>query len=219
MTITTTLNRIHAYWDCGNVLVKLLKGLGKTVPDDEPLPYASIVEISGIDDALWCCRAEPQHAKEWRLFAVWCARQVQYLMTDPRVAAVLDVAERYANGEAIDEELADASSNGSTAFSSNAASAFWSTVSVAALAATSSAASAVVLAVVSSAFSTAVLTAFLTPVLVFALDIASHNAFAGIAATIFLTIASTALAAVVSGVTTWANARQKQIRKFLEIVS
>jgi hypothetical protein len=44
----------------------------------------------------------------WRLFAVWCARQVQHLMTDPRSIAALDVAERHANGMATDEELHDA---------------------------------------------------------------------------------------------------------------
>ena len=106
--ITTTLNRIREHSPCQNGWQKLLKGLGKTAADDEPLPFARIVEINGIDDALWCCRAEPQYAKEWRLFAVWCARQVQHLMTDPRSIAALDVAERYANGLATDQELTDA---------------------------------------------------------------------------------------------------------------
>ena len=40
-----------------------------------------------------------------RLFAVWCARQVQHLMQDKRSLAALDVAERHANGQATDEEL------------------------------------------------------------------------------------------------------------------
>ena len=46
--------------------------------------------------------------RELRLFAVWSARQVQHLMTDSRSLAALDVAERHANGEATDEELAAA---------------------------------------------------------------------------------------------------------------
>jgi len=106
--ITTTLNRIRKYGPCREGWEKLLKGLGKTQADDEPLPFARIVEINGLEDALWCCRAEPQHAREWRLFAVWCARQVQHLMEDKRSIAVLDVAERHANGQAADEELAAA---------------------------------------------------------------------------------------------------------------
>jgi len=108
MTITTTLNRIREHGPCEDGWRKLLAGLGKTQADDEPLPYARIVEINGINDALWACRAEPQHAKEWRLFAVWCARQVEHLMEDDRSCAALNVAERYANGQATDEELAAA---------------------------------------------------------------------------------------------------------------
>ena len=46
--------------------------------------------------------------RELRLFAVWSASQVQRLMTDSRSLAALDVAERHANGEATDEELAAA---------------------------------------------------------------------------------------------------------------
>jgi hypothetical protein len=43
--------------------------------------------------------------RELRKFAVWSARQVQHLMTDPRSVAALDVAERHADGLATDEEL------------------------------------------------------------------------------------------------------------------
>ena len=106
--ITTTLNRIRAHSPCREGWTKLLRHLGKTEADDEPLPFAVIVASNGIDDALWCCRAEPGHDREWRLYAVWCARQVQHLMTDPRSTAALDVAERYARGEATHDELAAA---------------------------------------------------------------------------------------------------------------
>lgn len=56
---------------------------------------------------------EIEDLEEWnektaRLFAVWCARQVQHLMGDDRSIAALDVAERFVNGEATEEELADA---------------------------------------------------------------------------------------------------------------
>lgn len=106
--ITTTLNRIRKHSPCADGWTKLLKHLGKTRADDEPLPFAVIVESNGMDDALWCCRVEPQHSKEWRLFAVRCARSVQYLMGDPRSIAALDIAERHANGLATDTELAAA---------------------------------------------------------------------------------------------------------------
>ena len=105
MTITTTLTAIRAHHPCEDGWRKLLAHLGKTGADDEPLPFSVILESNGLDDALWCCRAAPEYAPEWRLFAVWCARQIQHLMTDPRSLAALDVAERFANGEASEEEL------------------------------------------------------------------------------------------------------------------
>lgn len=40
-----------------------------------------------------------------RLFAVWCARQVQHLVSDPIFLAAINVAERHANGEVTDQEL------------------------------------------------------------------------------------------------------------------
>ncbi len=46
--------------------------------------------------------------RELRLLAVWAARQVEHLMHDARSIAVLDVAERHANGQATDKELAAA---------------------------------------------------------------------------------------------------------------
>ena len=106
--ITTTLNHIRAHSPCSAGWEKLLKHLGKTKADDERLPFAAILESNGLDDALWCCRAEPQYAREWRLYAVWCARQVQHLMTDRRSLDALDVAERHGNGAATDDELAAA---------------------------------------------------------------------------------------------------------------
>ena len=101
----TTLNKIKACSPCEEGWKQLLKYLGKTKADDEPLRFLTILESNGLDDALWCCRAAPDYDREWGLFAVWCARQVQHLMTDQRSLDALDVAERFANGEATSEEL------------------------------------------------------------------------------------------------------------------
>ena len=106
--LTTTLNAIRAHNPCADGWKKLLAHLGKKRPDDEPLPFATILDSNGLADALWCCRAAPEHSKTWRLYAVWCARQVQHLMTDQRSLTALDVAERHAMGLATDAELAAA---------------------------------------------------------------------------------------------------------------
>ena len=108
MQLTTTLNRIKAHNPCSDGWRKLLKYLGKTIADDEPLPFSSILDSNGLEDALWCCRTAPEHNRVWRLYALWCARQIQRLMTDPRSLDALDVTERHANGQATDEELSTA---------------------------------------------------------------------------------------------------------------
>jgi hypothetical protein len=105
VTWTTTLNAIREHQPCAGGWEKLLRHLGKTQADDEPLSLLTILESNGIDDALWALRCVEGHDREMRLYAVWCARQVQHLMTDPCSLAALDVAERYANGEATEEEL------------------------------------------------------------------------------------------------------------------
>ena len=112
--IYTTLNKIRAEGPCGirpssdgtlSGWLKLLNYLNKTTGDNEPLALSVILESNGLDDTLWCLRSVPEHNKVWRLYAVWCARQVQHLMKDPRSIAALDVAERHANGNATDAEL------------------------------------------------------------------------------------------------------------------
>ena len=106
--MNTTLNAIREHAPCANGWEKLLRHLGKTKADDEPLSLRTILDSNGLDDALWCLRVVPNCDREARLFAVWCARQVQHLMADPRSIAAIDVAERHALGEATDSELAAA---------------------------------------------------------------------------------------------------------------
>jgi hypothetical protein len=103
--ICTTLNAIRACEPCADGWAKLLAHCGKTGADDEPLPLTTILDSNGIIDALWALRAVTGQDREIRRFAVWCARQVQHLMKNPRSLSALDVAERYADGLATDEEL------------------------------------------------------------------------------------------------------------------
>ena len=75
MTVTT-LNAIRAASPCHDGWTKLLKHLGKTSADDEPLPLLTVLDSNGLDDALWvldntCC--DPRLARH---FGAWCAEQV-----------------------------------------------------------------------------------------------------------------------------------------------
>jgi|688.fasta_scaffold183339_2 hypothetical protein len=141
----TTLNKIRAHSPCHDGWERLLRGLGKAAADDETLWIDEILDINGIDDALWCLRAVENCDREIRLYAVWCARRVQRLMIDPRSIAALDVAERHARGEVSDEELASVDARATAAVASMAwaaapvAYAAWAAASVSAATATAAA--------------------------------------------------------------------------------
>ena len=106
--IYTTLKNIRIHKPEPEVWKKLLSHLGKTQEDDEPLALSEIVESIDLDDVLWCLCAVDGHRREMRLYAVWCARQVQNFIQDRRSLEALDVAERHANGRATDKDLAEA---------------------------------------------------------------------------------------------------------------
>lgn len=72
------------------------------------IPIEYILSSNGIDDALWALRCVKDADRDLRLFAVWCARQVQHLMNDERSINALDVSERFANGQASESERASA---------------------------------------------------------------------------------------------------------------
>jgi hypothetical protein len=101
--ITTTLNKIREHEPCALGWKKLLNSLGKTCADSEPLPLTKVLETNGLSDALWCLKAITGADREIRLFAVDCVRQVQDLV--PEELAILDVAEKFANGQATSNEL------------------------------------------------------------------------------------------------------------------
>ena len=108
MIAKTTLNKIRSCDPCTSGWKSLLRYLGKTEADDEEITLLTVLESNGLDDALWCLRASDASDKEMRIYAVWCVRQVEHLMTDQRSKDALDVAERFANGQATQEEFAAA---------------------------------------------------------------------------------------------------------------
>ncbi len=100
----TTLNKIRERRPCREGWEKLLKSLNKKRGDNEPLHLKVILDSNGVNDALWALRTldDPRIV---RLFTVRCVRQVQHFLIDERSIRALDVAERFAIGEASDEEL------------------------------------------------------------------------------------------------------------------
>lgn len=87
----------------------------KGIPDNETLSAVEWVsKYRGVipdKDILWLLlRKHFYSAKDLRLFAVWCAREALKLIDSPDPCSVnaVNVAERYANGDATYKQLASA---------------------------------------------------------------------------------------------------------------
>jgi hypothetical protein len=85
----------------------------KYLPEDWTGTALDILQVIDClpQDRLWVvCHEGWIDDRTLRLFAVWCARQALSLIDnpDPRSVAACNVAERYANGRASNEELAAA---------------------------------------------------------------------------------------------------------------
>ena len=113
-----SLREAGACYEGYNRVVRMLQGREFTVEDlkfDMYIPYAkgfateiSLIDIcnnNGLDDALWALRCVKGVNRDARMFAVWCARQVEHLMEDQRSKDALLTVERYANGQAAEEEM------------------------------------------------------------------------------------------------------------------
>ena len=107
----TTLNKLSNHKPCTPSWDEGLKYLGKTEPDDEPIDILDILEVLGLDDALWSLRAVDGYDREFRLFACWCAARTLPVFEkeypdDKRPREAIRVSSRFANGKATKEELA-----------------------------------------------------------------------------------------------------------------
>ena len=120
--ITITLQKINDKNPCLSGWDTILSAHGGENADmNAGFPLVDALETNSLDDVIWAMRCLPEYDREWRLFAVWCARQVHHLMTDPRSIDTLDVAERFANGQATVCELTAARAAAKDAWDAQAA--------------------------------------------------------------------------------------------------
>lgn len=101
-----TSNNLRAYSPCVDGWTKFLSKTGKIKGDDEITPIQTILELNGFKDALWSLRGVHGKDTEIRLYAVYCARLFTHLMKDKSSLQALDIAEKYAKGDASEIELA-----------------------------------------------------------------------------------------------------------------
>ena len=86
---TTTLRRIRegspeSGRACNEGYSKLLKSLGKTKADDEPVTILQVLDSNGLDDALWVLSYAMPDDRLARHFQGWCAEQVLHIFEADR---------------------------------------------------------------------------------------------------------------------------------------
>lgn len=107
----TTLNAIREHRPCKDGWEKLLKYLGKTKADDEPLDLLTILDSNGLDDALWCLRALPEeyHSMAHSLACDFAAHVLHIVPPEePRPDAAIASKRAWLKGKLTDAELAAA---------------------------------------------------------------------------------------------------------------
>jgi len=111
--LSTTFRLAHKANACQDSYKAVAKALGgiRAYGKDTPIPLVKVLEIQGLDDALWCLRCTEQSAdKLVRLFACDCAEHVLPLFEkrypkDKRPQQAIEAAREYANDEITLEEL------------------------------------------------------------------------------------------------------------------
>lgn len=103
-----TLNFIRKRSPCTEGWGKLLSYLGKTKADDEMILLSTVLESNGLDDALWClCALPEEYDSAIRLLVCDLVEPALAFVPDgegrPRNA--VDIARKFANGEASSREL------------------------------------------------------------------------------------------------------------------
>jgi len=113
--IQTTFRKLHDAGACKERYRFLAKALGgiKAYGVNTPITLLQILDINGLDDALWALRACPDSDTFARLLACDYAEHVLRIFEtqypdDDRPRKAIAVSRRYARGEATDAELSAA---------------------------------------------------------------------------------------------------------------
>jgi hypothetical protein len=136
MNLTTTFNLLRKAGACTS-RYKFLRESLKGVKDDEPINLLTILEINGLDDALWALCATAENCdKVARLMAADFAEQVlpiwQKYSTDKRPELAIKAARDYAHGRITRKELAAAHAASAAAAWDAARAAAWDATGAAA---------------------------------------------------------------------------------------
>lgn len=108
----TTFNKLKNAYACSTRYRHLAKALGGITKygADTPISLETILDINGLEDAVWALRACVGHGRISRLFACRCAEEVlpiyeTYYPKDKRPRTAIEVARLFADNQATREEL------------------------------------------------------------------------------------------------------------------
>jgi len=151
--MNTTLNKIREHDPCHSGWTTLLKSLGKTSADDEPLSFKYILNSVGIKDAVWCLRT--QEYKDICLFNADIAESTLSIFekkhpNDDRPRKAIEGIRMFKSGDITAEDLSSLS-----LYASDAACASYTVSAYAAADAASDAANTSAFDAATSAFDTA----------------------------------------------------------------
>ena len=103
---SVTLKAIRKHKPCVESWEILLSSLDKTKADDTKVSLEYILDLLGLDDALWALRALPESQdSSVRLLVCDLVTPAMKYTNDPRLAEAIRVAREYALGNATSDSL------------------------------------------------------------------------------------------------------------------
>ena len=117
MGLYTTFRLAREANACADRYKHFAKAVGgiKKYGEDTPITIARVLEVNGLDDAIWCLRAVHPDQAEYRdrvarLYACDCAEHVLHVYEqrypdDKRPRQAIETARRYAQGMATEDSL------------------------------------------------------------------------------------------------------------------
>jgi len=106
MTYNATLNAIRECGPCKGSWAQLLESLGKTKADDTEVSLTYILDLLGLDDALWALRALPDdYDAAVRLLVCDLVEPALQYADDPRPAKAVQMSRGFVFGSVSRDEL------------------------------------------------------------------------------------------------------------------
>jgi hypothetical protein len=93
--VKITLNKIRQFGPCVPSWELMLKHKKKTHGDDEPLSFETILDVNGLDDAIWCLSVLENNNLELYQLTVQYLKLIEPLITDFRSLNALLAMEQY----------------------------------------------------------------------------------------------------------------------------